>query len=1086
MSSLWLACILQIWLIEANVRWVQLRVTETEAEITNSMLHSRDGVFSHLHQPNNEDIREGSLLIYYHLDGRTVHSHVLPNPRKIRGDWLENGRLTGSVVESDVGFVSVSLPGAASHITVARAGKHKNENTLHHTLSVPKDKFKVQTNHDGVAGDAVMKAVSTPGPPHLQKNLVFVSGGFTASQQDLFDSVVKRASDFLKGDTGPAEPWSRYFSMVNIYSVFQPSVEPGASFPTDAAGEGGHPTKGAYTTRNNLKRHYGYKVLRLLSCDNGLSQVLAYSNVPASQNLSDVRIGVDPEKTTVVVLVNDDYYGGAGLPRLCFLYTGAKMESVLIHELGHADALLSDEYDYDFNEKRNIGDLPNCFYQSTGVPWAHWVGHGGIGAPVAQCSYSNYYRPTTAGCLMNLQTVTSFCAVCAEAQLRAIYRDMAATSIAPRCPGPTEVMVITNTPGERQYLAANAQFFEARKRGNMDNGNILYTWETANGTVLATQETSLSISGAELGVTPPGVEHVFLLKVVDQSYFAQYLPETDSLRQRMQFTATYRVRVVDSSNSQFSHCTSERLLTVASKNELGNLNQCPPSGVFLPSGQRFYCAVCDVGKDAICNGTYATVPYEKGSSADIVVEKLEGWVLGIGGIIAGAGFLFFIVLWLLFACYMSNSVKEVIPFSPTVKKLRIVFMFLAVCTMLVAMVIIAGAIYCYNELAAFGKIAIICGIAMACVLWFLSFMAFTAAYFRSRVLLGINGVILGLICIGLIVVAVFVLYVGSYIETEDMRGTLQDEWVDRVDSDPHATCAFQRQFKCSGFTNSCHNKMNSQCPRNCETTNAEFVNPCYSVLTNKVNKYFVPAGGICIGIMVLSLIGLLINWILWYHIKQRRNAVMARLNAPVVGGSSELNQLRPVRVMRNLRMQERDDMQKEFPKIDRDKSGVIGKAEFKYFFRRAFRMELTDEEVHRTFLLADTDGDGNLNFHEWLAWVYGKDPEKDKLMNSAALSGYDRREVDSLIDEYRKLDKDRTGHISVDQLRGWYGNLYGQEPQEETLNYALRHVGHDGYSGLTVFQFVTLFATRVVPPHDVTVSDYPDKRDEMLMLTAPQ
>lgn len=237
--------------------------------------------------------------------------------------------------------------------------------------------------------------------------------------------------------------------------------------------------------------------------------------------------------------------------------------------------------------------------------------------------------------------------------------------------------------------------------------------------------------------------------------------------------------------------------------------------------------------------------------------------------------------------------------------------------------------------------------------------------------------------------------------------------------------------------------------------------------------------------MVLSMVGLLVNWILWYHIKHRRDAVQSRLNAPVAGGG-ELNQLRTVRIMRNLRMQERDDMQKQFPKVDTDRSGYISQPELKKFYKRAFRQNLTDEEVRKTFELADTDHDGQLNFHEWLAWIYGKDPEKDKLLHSGVLTSYDKKEVESLIDEYRKIDSDKTGSISVPQLRDWYTQLYGQYPQEETLSYALKHVGHDGQSGLSITQFITLFATRN-SGDDVTMTDYPSKpENELLMLTAPQ
>ena len=59
----------------------------------------------------------------------------------------------------------------------------------------------------------------------------------------------------------------RYMPLINFYAVFEPSVDAGASFPKDAYGQGGHPSKGEVIKNNNLDCKYGTEAVRLLNCD---------------------------------------------------------------------------------------------------------------------------------------------------------------------------------------------------------------------------------------------------------------------------------------------------------------------------------------------------------------------------------------------------------------------------------------------------------------------------------------------------------------------------------------------------------------------------------------------------------------------------------------------------------------------------------------------------------------------------------------------------------------------------------------------------------------------------------------------------
>ncbi|RNC37715.1 hypothetical protein TcCL_NonESM13111, partial [Trypanosoma cruzi] len=58
------------------------------------------------------------------------------------------------------------------------------------------------------------------------RSITFLSAGYTAEEEDQFQSDVNKCVDALYGRVRGvvSEPWSRYASSLNIYAVFQPSV----------------------------------------------------------------------------------------------------------------------------------------------------------------------------------------------------------------------------------------------------------------------------------------------------------------------------------------------------------------------------------------------------------------------------------------------------------------------------------------------------------------------------------------------------------------------------------------------------------------------------------------------------------------------------------------------------------------------------------------------------------------------------------------------------------------------------------------------------------------------------------------------
>ena len=70
-----------------------------------------------------------------------------------------------------------------------------------------------------------------------------------------------------------------------------------------------------------------------------------------------------------------------------------------------------------------------------------------------------------------------------------------------------------------------------------------------------------------------------------------------------------------------------------------------------------------------------------------------------------------------------------------------------------------------------------------------------------------------------------------------------------------------------------------------------------------------------------------------------------------------------------------------------------------------YRIQISDQDINKVFGLFDRDGNGEINYDEFLRSVVGK--MNDKRKNVVILA-------------YKKLDKDGNGVINVDDLKGVY------------------------------------------------------------------
>eukprot|EP01062_Namystynia_karyoxenos_P070695 TRINITY_DN6606_c0_g1_i1.p1 TRINITY_DN6606_c0_g1~~TRINITY_DN6606_c0_g1_i1.p1 ORF type:complete len:1435 (+),score=489.90 TRINITY_DN6606_c0_g1_i1:87-4307(+) len=414
--------------------------------------------------------------------GGTEHLRLFADPHSFH-DWLSpQGELSGTHVRERSSFFHANVPLTARSVRVRSTPTGPPDATF----PVEPSRRVATLQEDGVE----VIQVQVHGRVTDQKNLAILAAGFTAEERELFDAKVSEVSSFLRnGGGGPrdtlnSQPYKRYYHAMNIFAVWQPSPQSGASVPRTGR-----------SVRNNLECTYGRDVERALKCNTALVLQLA-SHAPAAD--------------LMLVLVNDEEnYGGTGGQKICAVYTGPKMVGVMLHEFGHADALLADEYDYELTDRRfkahncQIGDGASPPEEVQWKKWAdatrdrnpaHWSPPWGQQqqpgthspwevivprVPSASCSYTNYWKPTS-DCMM-LTEKDAFCPVCMEAMTREIwapsyprvYKNKAyevdgapvynlqqnsidpgtpfIDLLAPRCPLPGQDVWLTTDPGLPEF-----------------------------------------------------------------------------------------------------------------------------------------------------------------------------------------------------------------------------------------------------------------------------------------------------------------------------------------------------------------------------------------------------------------------------------------------------------------------------------------------------------------------------------------------------------------------------------------------------------------------------------------------------------
>eukprot|EP01063_Lacrimia_lanifica_P041245 TRINITY_DN957_c0_g1_i1.p1 TRINITY_DN957_c0_g1~~TRINITY_DN957_c0_g1_i1.p1 ORF type:complete len:1023 (+),score=290.50 TRINITY_DN957_c0_g1_i1:43-3111(+) len=581
--------------------------------------------------------------------------------------------INGTVVEHQVGYVSVRVPyhlDRAPHIDIV---EHAHDGwgvvgprnaKRHHFTQL--DAESARRGYGTLAEDPrftfepQFNTVQMVGPVDQTYNIVLLAGCYAQESESKFHDHVARVTKFMKGFTTSegsikvgknkeplnSQPTNRYFSHFNVFTVWDESPQDGANHP-DPNGDVANPKP------NRLQCSYGTTVKRMLACNFAEARSLA-SYAPAAD--------------LVLVLVNDEEYGGAGGSGNAYIYTGENFEKVFHHEVGHAAAGLADEYSYGMNENKVI-ERPNCVYGNgqapsvSDLPWKNWAetwqANGQDPKPVLGCSWDNYYRPRRGengdgSCLMKSSSIPKMCEVCREHLVDdGFFKGKGIDLSLPRCPFGTETLIVKENSVAKMHVNPIIQdAYQFGSNAALWGNPFTVNWKCksapagvscANMTIVGgdTDTTSLTVGmcaiggGGTPGKAECGWPGTGAAQVGDYEIVAEVSDAVDWSSQQRSTSAVFKMRIVDDAGWNAASCNDDSThWDCNSRYKRGTDQECNglEEGACIEKNchwdkqmltcTRFFgrgattgfpetvgykiCTICDA--DASCNVTYAVKP----------------------------------------------------------------------------------------------------------------------------------------------------------------------------------------------------------------------------------------------------------------------------------------------------------------------------------------------------------------------------------------------------------------------------------------------------------------------------------------------
>ena len=1078
------------------VRMLLVEVSEAGAEVVfarmvpdGSAVLQRQGAHyppHHIHADTEkkEEEKDGEKPDAAHTAAPTVHTHVLfhptakttsgpglhmlsyPNVRRFRAHgWnFENETFSEGSESHPHAVVDFAVPAhvdtvtvddtdlamsfevpVPSHVAVRRGAysAHRRGATLGRGGEVQQGK-SIENLDQSMDAAGVLRALPRSGPVGTQQNFVFLAGGYLASQREQFlkdlDHVVNILQQACGGGTCEGAmhltntvPFKRYFTTFNVFAVFEPSAQEGASIP-----------KTKTVVNNNLDCSYGTQVHRALFCSP--SKVIALADTAPCGAL---------EKTNVVsiVLVNSKEYGGAASYRptvrvgsfsvneAVFNLNDAKQKglfaSLFFHEVGHCYSDLMDEYDTGMSESTVIV-YPNCAASKSAAlsQWSEWYSfdvnkiqpsdhrvYYQLDTPSQVCGWSNYWKASTACFMEKLSDngeVPRLCPVCREKSVSQFYNTGMDIS-SPKCPLGEETLYVDNTRGVHIFINSVIALLSRQQDGGPMQ--VLWSCQPVGGTsnkalspvngedgYVFISKTNFTNCG---GTTTTGIK--VTVQLSDQTLWMTTSGRATT-NGKMEQSYSWTVMTAPDASAQAGvekrNCF-EGVLPAAVR---------PTSLAGSPTATFEYYSVCQPGKT--CKAEYSTRQYnasiaeDSGVSLDDVKSLLIPWgLIAIGGLIA-----FLMIWWCCVKHFSFGKAKSVYEtrYDKKVSILRRIIVFSGLFFLLVAVAAMVVGTFYFNEVGAFMRQVLIAGYMLAMLLFVMAFVGTVAAHFRAKVMLYVNS--LGLFFS--FAVMVYATHVTKYIadhitdggcdatdtSTTNARDVAlppcaQDDtdvaicgikgvgcelgelWKELVKSQPDKICDFQKELKCSGYKQPCNRGASfDYCPVRCDEANSLYGDACKVKLEDDIQSNAETLFPIMIALTFCMGLALFNNFALAVllgrqHVAQRKKQKAAlqvfttNHRQGKVKWSPNLqagSKNKAIRLLRALSPEQREKMKQRFQRADKNNDGSLDKKELRQFLRAVLCRDLTASDSDEVFNLNDQNKDGKLQYTEFEAMF---DPE---------------------------------------------------------------------------------------------------------------
>ena len=921
-------------------------------------------------------------IIHATDDPRFVHVAAPENDSDPHGKGRY--RTTSAIFEVLVGRTS-------SHVIIIADGKSS-------LLRLPKTPFSkskrsIHTLDESIKHTTMQQA----GPVETQNNLIFLSAGYKASEEKRFLSDTDKALGYMKLPESALEgfkysvPFARYASILNIFRVFQPSVDSGADVP-----------RLGVKVNNNLACSYGNPesdVERLLSCN--MEKVADLASTAPCGALGKTNV-------VVVSLVNHNIYGGSGVYhartdgttfRQAAFFNGYLVEgqtdkqksnfaSLFFHEVGHAYANLFDEYSFDSNSEGEQKILPNCAFTKSKVPWQGWIDLRSSDPykivsqePVPTCGYTDYFKPSQVadGCIMDKLSATRVCPVCRQAGVLAFYETGFAITN-PRCPQQGEVIILE--PGKLVWLYTNKRLPKL--------GDFIISWNY-NGKLLdppmAGQPTSMKVRACGTPCSGGGKNsehlnlregfHVFTLIVKDDT---DWVLPADRIPQ-MTVSTTFTVRVVKALE-----------INIYTNSTVRNCNTGQEANLFIAGPDHApHTSYCDDSNNLTCTVEFKSSIYQQTADLDRVADSIEGVVFGVVGACIGGLLLLLLLIWCCLARDNARRAKCILKEQRPkwLECVRWTMVFSAFLCMGGAATAVTLGLLSYSKFGAIGKILVFGALAVAIILFVIAFVGFTGAWYRSKCALTINGILLGFCLTISISWLVFSIIFHSTVSDRDSwaQSWLEDLWIYLAENEDAMLCSLEEALKCSGYHENCQRiQSEKHCPENCEATHFQSwaVTPCEEVLKGYFENNFTLIIIISAGLVVLMIVACVLNFLLRRSVGRYKKKVRADRDAKgaAPGGRGSGNILQ---VIASLTWPERRALKSEFGRLDKNGDGTLDKKEFRFFIKTALLYKASKQEIQDVFDRTDRDGSGRISLEEFVD-LLGLQADQNKALDLSDLS----------------------------------------------------------------------------------------------------